>query len=176
MASWTVWIFSASSSGISMSNSSSSAITSSTVSRESAPRSSMNDASATTSSSLTPSCSTMISFTRFSTEGDAMVLSVLLLHVHAAVDVDHLARHVRRVRAREERHRPRHVLGLTEPPERDLPEQILLDLVGQRPRHVRLDEARRDRVDEDPSPGVLARARLREADEPGLRGDVVRLP
>src|SRR5207244_1594811 len=43
MACWTVVIFSASSSGISVSNSSSSAITSSTVSSESAPRSSTND-------------------------------------------------------------------------------------------------------------------------------------
>src|SRR4029079_18442441 len=48
MASPTVWIFSAASSGISMLNSSSKAITSSTVSRESAPRSSMNLASSFT--------------------------------------------------------------------------------------------------------------------------------
>src|SRR3546814_2741314 len=58
--------FSASSSGISHSNSSSSAITSSTVSRESAPRSSTKEALLVTSSSLTPSCSATIFLTRSS--------------------------------------------------------------------------------------------------------------
>src|SRR5690606_28304183 len=57
MACWTVVIFSASSSGSSVSNSSSRAITSSTVSKESAPRSSTKDASFVTSSSFTPNCS-----------------------------------------------------------------------------------------------------------------------
>tara|TARA_A100001015_G_scaffold179482_1_gene199532 strand:- start:491 stop:1438 length:948 start_codon:yes stop_codon:yes gene_type:complete len=57
IASLTVVIFSASSSGISVSNSSSRAITNSTVSSESAPRSSTKEASGVTSSSLTPSCS-----------------------------------------------------------------------------------------------------------------------
>src|SRR5262245_57479101 len=54
---------SASSSGISMSNSSSIAITSSTMSSESAPRSSMKEASGLISSMLTPSCSTISSET-----------------------------------------------------------------------------------------------------------------
>src|SRR5262249_29542147 len=63
MASFTVRIFSASSSGISMSKASSKAITSSTVSRESAPRSSTKEALGVTSPSSTPSCSTMICFT-----------------------------------------------------------------------------------------------------------------
>src|ERR1700744_3989201 len=67
MACWTVVIFSASSSGISVSNSSSSAITNSTVSSESAPRSSTNEASLVTSSSLTPNCSATIFFTCCST-------------------------------------------------------------------------------------------------------------
>src|SRR4051812_22397340 len=67
MACWTVVIFSASSSGISHSNSSSSAITSSTVSRESAPRSLTKDDSLLTSTSLTPSCSATIFLTRCST-------------------------------------------------------------------------------------------------------------
>ncbi|SPF44680.1 exported hypothetical protein [Candidatus Sulfotelmatobacter kueseliae] len=60
-------IFSASSSGISMSKASSKAMTSSTVSSESAPRSSTNDALAVTSPSSTPNCSTMICFTLSST-------------------------------------------------------------------------------------------------------------
>src|SRR3984893_6182650 len=67
MAWWTVVIFSASSSGISISNSSSRAITSSTVSSESAPRSSTNDASFVTCSCLTPSCSATMALTCCST-------------------------------------------------------------------------------------------------------------
>src|ERR1700722_10339595 len=67
MASCTVRIFSASSSGISISKASSNAITSSTVSRESAPRSSTKEALEVTSPSSTPSCSTMICFTLSST-------------------------------------------------------------------------------------------------------------
>src|SRR5579871_2685021 len=67
MASCTVRIFSASSSGISISKPSSNAMTSSTVSRESAPRSSTNEALGVTSPSSTPSCSTMICFTFSST-------------------------------------------------------------------------------------------------------------
>ena len=55
-------IDSASSSGISVSNSSSNAITNSTVSSESAPRSSTKDAEFWISSSLTPSCSATIFF------------------------------------------------------------------------------------------------------------------
>src|SRR5467141_2698968 len=66
-ASFTVVIFSASSSGTSMPKASSNAITSSTWSSESAPRSSTNDAVGVTSASSTPSCSTIICFTRSST-------------------------------------------------------------------------------------------------------------
>src|SRR3954467_14292807 len=67
-ASWTVLMCSASSSGISTSNSSSIAITSSTMSRESAPRSSMKADSALISSSPTPSCSAMMLLTFASTD------------------------------------------------------------------------------------------------------------
>src|ERR1051325_6532645 len=66
-ASFTVVIFSASSSGTSMPKASSNAITNSTWSSESAPRSSTNDAVGVTSASSTPSCSTIICFTRSST-------------------------------------------------------------------------------------------------------------
>src|SRR6266496_2558573 len=76
MASWTVRIFSASSSGISISKASSKAMTSSTVSSESAPRSSTNEALGVTSPSSTPSCSTMICFTFSSTA--AMLLLALV--------------------------------------------------------------------------------------------------
>src|SRR5215468_12747975 len=77
MASFTVRIFSASSSGISISNASSKAMTSSTVSSESAPRSSTKEAFGVTSPSSTPSCSTMICFT-FSSTAVGICLSFYL--------------------------------------------------------------------------------------------------
>src|ERR687895_159564 len=64
VASPTVKIVSAASSGISQPNSSSNAITSSTVSRLSAPRSSIKLALSTTLSGSTPRCSTTIFLTR----------------------------------------------------------------------------------------------------------------
>src|SRR5690348_12363533 len=64
IASRTVVIFSAASSGISTPNSSSNAMTSSTMSRLSAPRSSMKLASSVTLSGSTPRCSTTIFLTR----------------------------------------------------------------------------------------------------------------
>src|SRR5712692_1015383 len=64
MASPTVKMVSAASSGISQPNSSSNAMTSSTVSRLSAPRSSMKLAFSVTLSASTPKCSTTIFFTR----------------------------------------------------------------------------------------------------------------
>src|SRR6516225_9740976 len=68
MASPTVLIFSAWSSGMVISNSSSSSITSSTMSSESAPMSSWNLVSRLTWSLLTPRFSQTISMTRSSTE------------------------------------------------------------------------------------------------------------
>src|SRR5215471_19664367 len=105
--SWTVRIFSASSSEISMSYSSSSAMTSSTMSSESAPRSSMNDASGVTSPSLTPSCSQMISRTLAST-ADA-IPTLLSLNVEAAVDPDDLTGDVARFTASQEPNHNRHL-------------------------------------------------------------------
>src|SRR5262250_900520 len=170
MASPTVVIFSASSSGISRSNSSSTAITSSTVSSESAPRSSMNFAAGSTSSSSTPSCSTMISFTRSSTgfamtspltaielkslptlpplpEGESGLRS--RLHVQPAVDVDRLPGDVARPVAGQEPHHFRHLAPLADALERDLLDQRLTRLRGERGRHVGLDQPRRHRVHQD---------------------------
>src|ERR671922_2539783 len=96
MASPTVRSFSASSSGMSMSNSFSNAITSSTVSRLSAPRSSMKLASLVSFSRSTPSSSTMMSLTFSSTLlmsssiGDFRVTSddqTAVHHQHLAGDV-----------------------------------------------------------------------------------------
>src|SRR5262245_59403421 len=167
MASPTVTIFSASSSGISRSNSSSNAITSSTVSRESAPRSSMNLAFGLTSSSSTPSCSQMISFTRSST-GLAMTTSsrrnelrnrmcppkpaghlFAYLHVQAAVDVDHLARDIGRPVTGEEAHHLRHLAPRTYALERHLGHQRLAGRRRDVRRHVGLDQPGRHRVDQD---------------------------
>src|SRR5512146_727489 len=136
MACCTLVIFSASSSGISVSNSSSSAITSSTVSSESAPRSSTNDDSFLISASLTPSCSATIFLTRcsmfsilfsfpFWPRSGPMRAAILPEsgHVHPAVDVQHAARDVAGGGRREEAHRGGDFLGAAEAPQRDLPQQ-----------------------------------------------------
>src|SRR6266545_8259430 len=147
MASPTVTIFSASSSGISSSNSSSNAITSSTVSSESAPRSSMNFAFGLTSSSSTPSCSQMISLTRSST-GFAMDPSPLpqedsrgRSHVEPAVDVEDLPGHVRGPVAGQESYHLRDLGGRAAPPERHLGQQRRARLGGKAGRHVRVDQS-----------------------------------
>src|SRR4029453_2642405 len=142
MASPTVTIFSASSSGIWMSKFSSRAMTSSTVSRESAPRSSMNFAFGLTSSSSTPSCSTMISFT-FSSTDFAMNRSPRVRRlsrlptsdVQAAVDVEHLPRHVGGPVTGEESYHLGHLAGGSDALERHLREQGLSRLRGQRRGH-----------------------------------------
>src|ERR1700693_3464875 len=197
MASPTVVIFSASSSGISRSNSSSKAITSSTVSSESAPRSSMNFALGLTSSSSTPSCSTMISLTRSST-GFAMNTSrfrvdwthtadaasppdaVSLprqppLHVQAAIDMDGLPGDVSGAVAGQESYHLRHLPRRADTLERHLLEQGLPRLRRDRRGHVRLDQTRRPGIDQDVAVRQLARGRLREADDARLRRRVVDL-
>src|ERR1041384_5787951 len=172
MACCTVVIFSASSSGISVSNSSSSAITSSTVSSESAPRSSTNEESFLISPSFTPSCSAMIFLTRcsmFSIRCSFPKRGRILRHIHTAVDVQDRARHVAGGGGCEIGDRGRHVLRRAEAAERNLAEQRLFLFVRQRARHVGVDEARRDAVHRDVARAELARERARHAGDPPPR-------
>src|SRR5688572_1648174 len=181
IASPTVTIFSASSSGIWMSKFSSRAMTSSTVSRESAPRSSMNFALGLTSSSSTPSCSMMISFT-FSSTDFAMnpsppetELERRRSHVEAAVDVEDLARHVGRPVSGEESYHFRHFAGGTDALQRNLGEQRVARLRRHGRGHVRLDETGRHRVDENAPVRELPRARLGEPDQTRLGRRIIGL-
>src|SRR5438309_555753 len=148
MACCTVVIFSASSSGISVSNSSSRAITSSTVSSESAPRSSTNEDVLLISASFTPSCSATIFLTRCSTFSIADSFPLVLLrsnfggahcsriaflsgkplglpsvHVHAAVHVKGRAGDIGCLRRIEKRHHGRHILRISQPPRANLLQQ-----------------------------------------------------
>src|SRR5258706_4860300 len=142
MACWTVVIFSASSSGISHSNSSSRAITSSTLSRESAPRSSTKDDSFWMSASEPSICSATIFLTRASRLSIEFLHSFLLrfhckkadhsstangrdfvqkspsIHVHAAVHVERRAGHVGGRGRAQEKHGVRDIVGAPEPSER----------------------------------------------------------
>src|SRR6185437_10622945 len=180
----TVVIFSASSSGISVSNSSSSAMTSSTVSSESAPRSSTNDDSFLISASFTPSCSATIFLTRCSTfsmhllpvrgvkkglqatkPADFTRAPVALRHQHPAIDVQRRAGDVTRSRGREEHDGGGDVVRLTEAAKRDAREQRFALRAGHRARHVGVDEAGCDAVDGDVATAHFERERLREADE-----------
>src|SRR5690606_12916743 len=117
-ASPTVRIFSASSSGISKSNSSSNAITSSTMSRESAPRSSTKDASSVTSSASTPSCSTTSSLTRSKTSMSSPPCQDSS-HGQPAIDDQGVPRDVRCVVADEKCHATRDLFGTPDAPERN---------------------------------------------------------
>src|SRR5579871_4375635 len=117
---------SASSSGISISNSSSSRITSSTRSSESAPRSSVKDACSVTSSGLTSSSSAMTLLTRSNVDIVSSLsglqvfgslrswcsgVSSLRSHEQPAVYRDDLARDVSRVVRAQKEDNARHVLG-----------------------------------------------------------------
>src|ERR1051325_7283202 len=179
MACWTVVIFSASSSGISVSNSSSSAITSSTVSSESAPRSSTNEESFLISASFTPSCSAMIFLTACSMFS-AIDFSFpkrgrILRHVHAAVDVQHVPGNVAGGGRREVRDRGGDLGRSAQPAERNLREQRALLLFAQRPCHVGVDEPRRHAVHRDVAARAIATARAPEGPGGRLGGGVVGL-
>src|SRR5262245_35396107 len=139
--SWTVRIFSASSSEISMSYSSSSAMTSSTMSSESAPRSSMNEAVGVTSSSLTPSCSQMISFTFCSTlDPITLLLGAPPSHVQPAVHVQDVPGHVAGRRRGKIRHRVRHLRRTRDPPGGNHGRVEGLLLRAERGRHLGVDQ------------------------------------
>src|SRR5215831_4828418 len=184
MACWTVVIFSASSSGISVSNSSSRAITSSTVSRESAPRSSTNEDSFLISASLTPSCSATIFFTRCSTfsiagsfplVGCARNSKVRIVaeslchfstHVHAAVHVQRRAGDVAGPRRSEEGHGGGDILRNPQFSERNLLKERVSLLLRERFRHVRVDETGRDAVHGDAPAADLAGERSRHPRDP----------
>src|SRR5262245_57586181 len=149
----TVVIFSASSSGISVSNSSSRAITSSTVSSESAPRSSTNEDSFLISASFTPSCSATIFLTRCSTFSIAGSFPLVRCdpnskvrivaesychfstHVHAAVDMERRSRDIGRIRRGEKHDDGGHLLGSSEPSQGNLLQERASLRLRERPRH-----------------------------------------
>src|SRR5437867_11196189 len=120
----TVRNFSASSSGMSMSNSFSKAITSSTVSRLSAPKSSMILASDVSLSRSTPSSSTMMSLTFSSSCFISIAMGDLKGGVgngsqyHPAVDDQELPRNVAGEVGGEKEHGGGHILALAQPPQR----------------------------------------------------------
>src|SRR5699024_9837686 len=139
-------IFSASSSGISHSNSSSSAITSSTVSSESAPRSSTNADSFLISDSFTPSCSATIFLTRCSMFSMERLLPCNIErcineaplfyqkhfvrlsrkasgHVHAAIDMPRRPGDVTCTRRNKEGDGRGNLLRLAQATQRNLPQQ-----------------------------------------------------
>src|SRR5271154_6583544 len=152
MACWTVVIFSASSSGISVSNSSSRAMTSSTVSSESAPRSSTNDDSFLISASFTPSCSATIFLTRCSTfsmrllpkgilalpMGD-FTRSRKLRHVHATVHMQRGTGYVARLARGEERDQMGDILRQPQSAQGNARDQLLALFGGKRACHVGVD-------------------------------------
>src|SRR5450631_1738016 len=185
MACCTVVIFSASSSGISVSNSSSSAITSSTVSSESAPRSSTNDDSFLISASLTPNCSATIFLTRCSTFSmlvppcwgpwiaNRWILP--LSHVHPAVHVHRGPRDIRSNGTGQKGHRVGDVLGRPQPAQWNPAEQRLALCVRQAAGHVGVDEARRDAIDRNVAAADFLRQGLGKSDQRSLGRRIIDL-
>src|SRR5438552_6815511 len=163
-------------------NSSSSAITSSTMSSESAPRSSMNLASGWSCLTSTSSSFAMISLT-LPSSNDAMLDSPPVLgdstsnslHHHAAVHGPRLAGDVTGPWRGEERDHLRDVLRRAESAERDPGLEFGPCGLRQLRRHLRRDEPRADRVHRDRTRRELTRQRLREPEQAGLAGAVVRL-
>src|SRR5438067_1683409 len=98
-----------------------------------------------------------------------------LLHVHPAVDGQHVPCNIRRLVGGEKAHGRRDLIDRAEPSERNLRAPVDLRLVGDGARHVGLDHAGRDDVHGDRSRPDLARQRLREPDQPRLRRRVVGL-
>src|SRR5512135_2825800 len=164
IASPTVVIFSASSSGISTPNSSSSAITSSTVSRESAPKSFTKEDSFLTSDSFTPSCSATIFLTRCSLDiPDSPTLIKVqkaqafyqtcaefqnntLLHIHSTVHMQRDSGDVSCARTGQESHGSSDVRRLAKAFQRYVFDQFGALLFAQGVRHVCVNEAGRDTV------------------------------
>src|SRR5512146_491367 len=175
MASPTVVIFSASSSGISTPNSSSKAMTSSTVSRESAPRSFTKEDSFLTSDSFTPSCSATIFLTRCSLDiPDSPTLikvqkarafyqtcadfqTTTLLHVHPAVHVQGGASDVRSAGAGQKSYGSGDIRRLAEAFQGHMLDQLGALFVAQGMRHVGIDETRCDAVHGDVAAADLLR-------------------
>src|SRR6266571_4455467 len=178
----TVRSFSASSSGMSMSNSFSKAMTSSTVSRLSAPRSSMKLASAVSLSRSTPSSSTMMSFTFSSSCFMSIAMGILNGGVgkrsqhHAAVDDQHLTRNVAGELGGEKEHGGRDIPGRAQPAQGNRgfvgPASLGRDVA----RQLRDDEPRGDGVNEDVPGGQFLGDGFGETDQTGLGRGVVRLP
>src|SRR4029079_17864061 len=83
------------------------------------------------------------------------------LHVLAAVDRDVRSRQEGRLVRGEVDDQAGDFLGLAEPADRDLRQDLgVEDLLGDRRHHLRADVAGRDRVDGDALPGHLERERL----------------
>src|SRR5688572_1794307 len=159
-----------------MPNSSSKAMTSSTVSSESAPRSSTNDASSVTFSGSTPSSLMMISLT-FASVLSAIVSSPLdVSNHHAAIDDYGLAGNIRRARPCQKPYDRRDIVAAPQAAERDLAQQGLAHAFAQFRGHFRLDVAGCHGIAQDVARRQFLRHRLRQSDQAGLRGGVVRLP
>src|SRR5262245_39701166 len=184
----TVWIFSASSSGMEISNSSSNSITSSTVSRESAPRSFTNDVSLVILSGDVPIWLQTMRLTRSSIEGFVIVLVFGSIRgevglacpapseAEPAVDDQDLSRDVGATGTHQVIDRERDLFRGSDSLQRDGRSQFPGGGLSHLGGHVGLDEARGDGVHAHAARGELLGRRARQAQQAGLAGGVVRLP
>src|SRR5262245_4309524 len=153
----TVWIFSASSSGMEISNSSSNSITSSTVSSESAPRSFTNEVSLVILSGDVPIWLQTMRLTRSSIEGFVIVFVFLSIgevfgwgpepketesETQPAVHHQGLAGDVGATGSHQEVDCERYLFGRSDSLQRDGGSQLLRGGFTHLSGHVGLDEAR----------------------------------
>src|SRR5437867_3698660 len=177
----TVRSFSASSSGMSMSNSFSKAMTSSTVSRLSAPRSSMKLASDVSLSRSTPSSSTMMSLTFSSSCFISIAMGILNRGMgngsqhHPAVDDQQLPRNVAGEVGGEKEHVGGDILPLSQPAQWHGLDQGLPRLRADPAGQFGVDEPGRHGVHQHVARGELFGDRLGEPDQSRLGRRVVRL-
>src|SRR3954447_6747575 len=104
------------------------------------------------------------------------VLIRSLLHSEAPINEQDLARDEGSLVRGEEAYRSGHVARIAEPAERRVVQHRLLELVRENIGEPRRDVAGRNHVAPHAARAELARQRLRESDDPGLGGRVVRLP
>src|SRR3954453_19442544 len=97
----------------------------------------------------------------------------ILLHVHPAVDGEHVPCNIRRLVGCEKAHRRGDVVRGAEAAERNLRRPVDLRLFVDRPGHVGVDHARCDHVHGNRARRHFARQRLRKTNQSGFRRGVV---
>src|SRR5690606_35044923 len=99
----------------------------------------------------------------------------LVAHPESAINGNNGPRDVRGIVTRDPRDNPRNLLGARKATRRNRREVLLLLLLRQRIRHIRLNEPRPHHVRRDPPRAQLTSQRTRKTDQATLRRRVIHL-